>query len=136
MRRRASLRAAGASHVRLLAIETIKPGAQADAPEVWLGPFGDVAIVVEMTSADLAPGVVEIESVAAIIANGLQHPEPRRAGLAAPLHEALVDERGDPIERVEAELAAVIADGFCRLQGPASGKDREAREERPFRLAQ
>ena len=66
-----------------------------------------------------------------VLAERLEHDEARVAVVGHALDEqAVVDERGDAVEDVDAEVLAGVADGLGRLERAAAGEDREAPEQR------
>ena len=72
------------------------------------------------------------EPLERVLADRLEHPEPRLAvGRLALADEAVVDERGDPVEHLaELEPERLSGDGLGRLERAAADEDAEAREER------
>ena len=66
----------------------------------------------------------------AVLAERLEHDEARLAVLGRPLHEqAVVHERGDAVQDVDAQVLAGIADGLRGLERAASGEHRQAAKE-------
>ena len=70
------------------------------------------------------------ETLQAIFPDGLQHPEARltRFRLNLP-QQALVDERHERVEHVQAQLTVRVADGHCAFDRAATDEDREPPEE-------
>ena len=70
------------------------------------------------------------QPLAAVLAERLEHDEARLAVVGHALHEqAVVDERGDAVEDVDAQVLAGVADGLGRLERAAAGEDRQAAKE-------
>ncbi len=66
----------------------------------------------------------------AVLPERLEHDEARLAVVGRPLDEqAVVDERGDAVQDVDAQVLAGVADGLRRLERAASGEDRQAAKE-------
>ena len=74
------------------------------------------------------------QPLASILPERLEHREPRVAIVRRALHQkAVVDERGDALQDVDAEILAGIAHRFGALERAASGKHRQAAKERLLR---
>ena len=72
------------------------------------------------------------ETLEAVFPDRLEHPEARLAIARLDLpQQALVDERDERVEHVEAQLTVRVADGHCALDRAATDEDREPPEECP-----
>jgi hypothetical protein len=99
---------------------------------VGLGGDRQVEEVLGVAPPDLVPVVVLGQPLLGELADRLQHGEPglARGGLG-PDHRRLVDQGGQAVQDVEAQLLRV-ADGLGRLQGPAAGEHRQPGEQPPL----
>ena len=91
--------------------------------------------VVVLVSASDRLGVRALgQTLEAVLADRLQHLEARLAVERSNLpQEALVDERSQRVEHVDAQLAVRIADGDGAVDRAAADEDGEPAEERAFR---
>ena len=119
--------------VRVLAFEAPERRDLVRADEARFGIQGEIQEIGGVARRGPPRVVVRREPVLPEVADRVEHPKPRFTGFGRVPDEAVVDERGHSVERVESELAIWVADHLGRLDRAATGEDREPREERPMR---
>src|SRR5215211_4658163 len=120
------------AQVGLLQVATVQPLALVGAGEVRLGGERRVEEVLGVAPPDLLQVAVFGQPLLPELADRLQHGEPGVAGRGlGPEHQRLVDQRGQAVEDVQAELPGT-ADRLGRLQRPAAGEHRQPGEQSPL----
>ncbi len=89
-----------------------------------------------MASADVLGIAVLLEAVRSEHPNRGQQPEPGPEGRRSGLHEAVVHQRGDALQDLDAELLGWAGHRLGLGHGEAAGEDRQPLEQPPFGISQ
>src|SRR5437764_10187314 len=108
----------------------------AEAGIELLDEAGDVSGMPEACRQELGDGrVVLDEACERELADRLQHPEARFAvGIVTLAQQALLDQRGQAVEDVDAELPVRTADGLGSIEPASADEDAQSRKETALRL--
>ena len=123
----------GSAQIGMVAFVPVEPRRRPWPPQLRLGRFGVRQEPVAVPSAHRRRLPGRLQPLSRELADRLQHAEPRRRlplGPAGALpHEAVVDEGGQTVQEINAEVAIGVAHGRRRLEGPAASEDAEAAEQ-------
>jgi hypothetical protein len=107
----------GIPDIVVLSLEAIEPTSLPDIQEMRLGQFGQIAKVAEVSLTYFVEETARTKPVMRKLTNGCKHREPRVPTVASLPNQALRYERGDPVECVDSEFAARVAEGLRSFDG-------------------
>ena len=124
-----------ASAARMLSfssLEPLEPDGLPGPDQLGLGGLGELDVAAEVTVACVLELAALGEPLERVLANRLEHLEPRLAlGALGLADEPVVDERGDAVQHLaELEPERRSGDGLGGLERGPADEDAEAREER------
>ncbi len=117
------------TEVVMLDLQAVEPGALADAREVGLGGLRQGQECRRVASPDLVELAGFLEALTSVVADRLEHPEAGFAGRLVLPDQALVDERGEAVEHVDADLGGGPADRLRLVERHAAREYRRPVEE-------
>ncbi len=126
----------GGPQVVVVAFQSIEPGSLVRTGQMRSGPFGEREERRGMPVADVVALATRLEHLARELRDGVEHHEARLVGRVVDAQQALVDERRQPIEHVEAQVRTRAAHGLGGLEVAAAAEHREPVHEAPATLVE